>query len=110
MCVHNLLFCVLTVQFNNHIPICFFVDEPDAKGTYFVVGFLDNNSTLNPELLVIPQSDRVVNISVRMPNNANFESIFRSVHPGEIAILDLDSSVRMSGEKLGTRGELHFLL
>ena len=72
--------------------------QVDHIGTQFVTGFLGLNSTLETELLIIPQVADIVNVSVHAPAWPDMLPIQEQLSIGHSRVFSLTSDIRMKAE------------
>ncbi len=82
-----------------------FQGEPDHLGTRFILGFMENNSTVPPEVLVIPQSTQTVNVTIRLPLQQGLLDVTTLIHRENVSSITLPISSRMSRDKVGSKGK-----
>ena len=75
-----------------------------------MIGFMENNSTLPPEILVIPQLETAANVTVTvtMPQDPTFETRSVTVQQNEATTIELPVSVRMPVATVGNKGKQNY--
>ena len=83
----------------------FFAALFQHKGSRFILGFIENSSTLPPEIYIISQSVENVFARIRAPLDPTFAEIFSVVSPDKVKRIELPSSVRMTKGEVSGKGE-----
>ena len=108
-CLSAYVTCVCFFSRLCHSRKCFSVtaQHADHKGTHFVTSFLDINSTAPPELRIISQVARDVNVTITTPRWSQLDGVVTFVELHRVSgtkTISLPAGVRMRAGSSSTTG------